>query len=168
MQILTYTSSTRLPPTIFTENTLLQNTQTRLSYTHIHFTNTTEVNTNCDVLAVDATALTADDLETVKRRYCKTIVWSDNVVETVLWFMETFNKDPYRHYVVTSSNSVVSVEERNSGEAIHKDPVETVPTAEEEKDNTTARRYLEAKFGELSDGDKSIEKIFTRLSLMRR
>lgn len=162
MRVVTYTSSTSLPPTIFSEKTLLQNTQTQLSYTHVHFTNTTEINTNCDILAVNAAALSTEHLDIVKRRFRRTIIWSDDIVKSVLWFVEAFAKDPSRHYIVVSSNASVHVQERESSEVFLED---TVPVHAAK--SSPGREYLDCKIKELQQEDRSIEKIFNRLSLMK-
>jgi hypothetical protein len=165
MRIVTYTSSLMLPPTIFTSRTLLQNTQTRLSYTHVHFTNTTAVNLNCDLLAIDSSSLGEEDLEKIKVRYGKNIAWSCDIIDAVLWFMESFTRNPSKYYLVVGGSGEFEALERNEECASREEPEEE-PGEEPGEECGDGARYLQSKFEELQEEDKAVQKIFSRLSLM--
>lgn len=165
MKIITYASSIKLPPTIFTRKTLLQNTQTRLSYTHVYFTNDMDVDADCDILAMYMDSLNEESLKAVEKRYSKTIIWSDDAVNTVLWFLETFDRNPHKCYVVVNNKNNMNVSERDViGVAQEKYMKETVP---ESNTNNAIEEYLDHNFNELRKKNASVERIFSRLSLMK-
>jgi hypothetical protein len=164
MRILTYTSSLALPPTIFTSRTLLQNTQTKLSYTHIYFTDSTAAGPACDLLAVDSSSLKAEDLEVAKAGYNRTIIWSSDIVNAVLWFVESFDADPSKCYLVVGARDGFTAHERDVADHTSSpEPHVDVSTHEERE----GQRYLQNKFRELQEEDRVVQKIFSRLSLMQ-
>ncbi|CAD26649.1 hypothetical protein [Encephalitozoon cuniculi GB-M1] len=162
VRIVTYSSSIDLPPTMFIRGTLLQNTQMKLSYTHIHFTGAVKPIPVCDILAVEGNMVSIDALEEMKKVYHKTILWSKDVVSTAIWFVENFDVSLDKSYVVIS-NSNTTIEERDISGPVSEGAL-LDPKIEYKK--SIGEDYLDRKFNSLEE-KKAIESIFSRLRLAK-
>lgn len=159
---MTYSSSISLPPTIFIGNTLLQNTQMKLSYTHIHFTDSPKDIAACDILVVDGNIMSVDTLEDLKKIHSKTILWSKDIMNDIVWLVEKFDKASDKNYIVII-NGHVNVEERDAGN--HTSQKTSLDPKTESKEDPT-RSYLDLKFSNL-EKRRPVESIFSRLHLSR-
>ncbi|AFN83066.1 hypothetical protein EROM_051360 [Encephalitozoon romaleae SJ-2008] len=162
VRIITYSSSISLPPTMFIRNTLLQNIQMKLSYTHIHFTDSLEDISTCDILVVDGNIMSVDTLEDLKKIHSKTILWTKDMVNDTIWLVEKFDKASDKNYIAII-NGHVNVEERDAESHAPQKP-SLGPKTESKED--PKRSYLDLKFSNL-EKRRPIESIFSRLHLSR-
>ncbi|ADM11582.1 uncharacterized protein Eint_051350 [Encephalitozoon intestinalis ATCC 50506] len=165
VRIVTYSSPMSFPPTMFIGNTLLQNTQMKLSYTHIHFTNNVKAISPCDILVVDGNFVPMNALEEAKKVHSKTILWSRDVINSAVWLIEKFSASPTKSYIIVVDDST-SIEERDFSSDIDLEASPSLPDLKVEPQKNSTEDYLEDKFSSL-EKKKPVESIFSRLHLSK-
>lgn len=163
LQVVTYSSDTQMPPTILVANTLFQNTQMRLSYTHVHFLAAGGPIPDCDMLAIDATHAPAELLLQTQLAFHGTVIWSKDVLATTSSFLQNFSQADGKHYVVIANGNDMDIQQREDSKEAP--GASSLQVKEEPKKKSFADEYLEHKFNGLRRAG-SIEGIFARLHLM--
>ncbi|KAH9411355.1 hypothetical protein HK407_05g10220 [Ordospora pajunii] len=166
-KIATYTSSMKIPSTLFIEGVLLQNTQVKLSYIHVQFIDnlhSAQLDQFSDILALDGAHIPVHSIEEISLSYHKSIVWSKNIIEAVVSFINHMQGTLSTNYIVLCTNQGMELKER-SCDAIHTKSPFTPPHTLQHLSDFNSSHYLHSRFISLHrQKKKPIETIFTRLN----
>ncbi|KHN69783.1 hypothetical protein M896_051920 [Ordospora colligata OC4] len=166
-KIVTYTSSMKTSSTIFIDNVLLQNTQIKLSYIHVQFIDnlqSTGLDQFSDILALDGTYIPVHSIEQISTKYHKSIVWSKNIIEAVVSFINHTKDTLTTSYIIIHTDQGIDIKQRSHNPIHNKPPF--INTCKPQSLHTfDSSQYLYSRFTNLHKHKKKpIETIFNRLN----